>query len=569
MRKIFFICFMFVIGVSPLLAQENCKVEDEVPLRLMSQELKRSIKTFKKLRPPVYYLSYTYEDKQQTKLSVKQDGLDNEQNYYSRLEALARAGSPKMDNTRPLKRESNYDRKFIFKFNYASPLAEDTTFFKLSLWRSAQNIAETAQEEFARVQTDSRAAATRQDDSDDFVLPPVSHYCHTQETVHFDTDKIGQMLRKASELTRGLPFIKDSRFGLSIEQGHRYFADSQGTQLKTPFLFVRMDYHVSNQLLDGTELSRSKTYDVVREDQLPSEEQFLADVRQSIRELEMLTNSPEADPITVPTILKNRAMGVFVHEVLGHRLEGHRQKQDSFGKTFTSKIGQTVTAPFVSVVDDATLASFNGQPLRGFYEYDDEGVKARPVTLIENGVLRGFLMSSSPIEGFPVSNGHGRASFGELPVARMGNTRLIASKTVSYSELEKQLLQEIRSQNKPYGYIIEDLSGGFTMTESSMPQTFKLEPKLVYRMYPDGRKEVVHGADIVGTPLVSFGQIIAAANDDAVFNGTCGAESGWVPVSAISPSVLLKSLEIEKTAKNDNKPPILPSPYSLPKGGKK
>ena len=322
---------------------------------------------------------------------------------------------------------------------------------------------------------------------------------------------------------------------------------------------MRLDYHISNQLLDGTELSRSKTYDVVREDQLPSEEQLLADVKQSIKELEMLTNSPEADPITVPTILKNRAMGVFVHEVLGHRLEGHRQKQDSFGKTFTSKIGQTVTAPFVSVVDDATLTLFNGQPLRGFYEYDDEGVKARPVTLIENGVLRGFLMSSSPIEGFPVSNGHGRASFGELPVARMGNTRLIASKTVSYSELEKQLLQEIRSQNKPYGYIIEDLSGGFTMTESSMPQTFKLEPKLVYRMYPDGRKEVVHGADIVGTPLVSFGQIIAAADDDAVFNGTCGAESGWIPVSAISPSVLLKSLEIEKTA----------SPYSLPKGGKK
>ena len=569
MRKIFFMYFALVVGISPLIAQENCKVEDEIPLRLMSQELKRSINTFKKLRPSVYYLSYTYEDKQQTNLSVKQDGLDNEQNYYSRLEAFARAGSPKMDNTRPLKRESNYDRKFIFKFNYASPLAEDATFFKLSLWRSAQNIAEAAQEEFARVQTDSRAAATRQDDSDDFVLPPVSHYCHTQETVRFDTDKIGQMLRKASELTRGLSFIKDSRFGMSIEQGHRYFADSQGTQLKTPFLFVRLDYHISNQLLDGTELSRSKTYDVVREDQLPSEEQLLADVKQSIKELEMLTNSPEADPITVPTILKNRAMGVFVHEVLGHRLEGHRQKQDSFGKTFTSKIGQTVTAPFVSVVDDATLTLFNGQPLRGFYEYDDEGVKARPVTLIENGVLRGFLMSSSPIEGFPVSNGHGRASFGELPVARMGNTRLIASKTVSYSELEKQLLQEIRSQNKPYGYIIEDLSGGFTMTESSMPQTFKLEPKLVYRMYPDGRKEVVHGADIVGTPLVSFGQIIAAADDDAVFNGTCGAESGWIPVSAISPSVLLKSLEIEKTAKNDNKPPILPSPYSLPKGGKK
>ncbi|MBR4592777.1 MAG: hypothetical protein IKO35_06175, partial [Elusimicrobiaceae bacterium] len=126
----------------------------------------------------------------------------------------------------------------------------------------------------------------------------------------------------------------------------------------------------------------------------------------------------------------------------------------------------------------------------------------------------------------------------------------------------------ILAQNKPYGYIIEDLSGGFTLTDTNMPQIFKLEPKLAYRMYPDGHKEMVRGADIVGTPLVSFGQIMAAADDDDVFNGDCGAESGWVPVSAISPSVLLRSLEIEKTAKSEQKPPILPPPYSLNKGGK-
>ena len=256
-------------------------------------------------------------------------------------------------------------------------------------------------------------------------------------------------------------------------------------------------------------------------------------------------------------------MAVFVHEVLGHRVEGHRQKLDSFGKTFTSKVGQLVTAPFISIVDDATLSSFNGEPLRGFYEYDDEGVKVRPVTLVENGILRGFLMSSSPINGFPTSNGHGRAELGALPVARMGVTRLMASQTVSYDELEKKLLAEIRAQHKPYGYIIDDLSGGFTMTDTFFPQVFKLEPKLVYRLYPDGRKEVVRGAEIVGTPLVSFSQILAAANDDAVFNGTCGAESGWVPVSAIAPSVLIRSLEIEKTGKSNFKPPLLPPPYAL------
>ena len=320
---------------------------------------------------------------------------------------------------------------------------------------------------------------------------------------------------------------------------------------------------------DGLEISRTNTYDMLDGKDLPSEEQLTADIRQSLTELELLSRAPLADPLTVPTILKNRAMGVFVHEVLGHRMEGHRQKEDSFGRTFTSKIGQQVTAPFISIVDDATLPSFKGIPLRGFYEYDDEGVKVRPVTLVENGVLKEFLMSSSPIKGFPSSNGHGRREIAQRAVARMGNTRVMASETVPYETLEKMLVEEINRQGKPYGLIVEDLSGGFTMTDTGLPQVFKLEPKLVYRVYPDGKKEIIRGADLVGTPLVSFAQILAASDDYAVFNGSCGAESGWVPVSAIAPSVLFKTLEVEHTAKSAVKPPVLPPPAATGKGDKK
>ena len=151
----------------------------------------------------------------------------------------------------------------------------------------------------------------------------------------------------------------------------------------------------------------------------------------------------------------------------------------------------------------------------------------------------------------------------------MGNTRVIASQTVPYEQLEAMLLEEIKRQGKPYGFIIEDLSGGFTQTSTYGPQAFKLEPTFVYRIYPDGRKEAVRGADMVGTPLVSFNKVLAAADDYAVFNGSCGAESGWVPVSAIAPSVLLEALEIEKTYKNSYKPPVLPPPSADKKGGNK
>lgn len=548
---------------SVLSAQENCRAQDEVPLKLMSAEIKRGRKIFKKLKPSVYYISYTYEDKNVQSISIEQGDATSETARHNTLAVLARSGSPKMDNTRPLKGSFDDNGTSLQVVHGTNPFDQDPTAFKLDLWSATQNMVEKAQEGLARVQINSQTASERQDDSDDFVLPPASQYCRNQEPQQFDMDNIGEMLKEASLLTRGKKFVKDSSFYFSVEQGYRYFADSQGTQLKTPFLFARLSYNVVNLLADGTYLHRFRTYDVVTPQQLPGKEQLLADVRASLDELESLTNAPEADPVTVPAILKNRAMAVFVHEVLGHRVEGHRQKLDSFGKTFTSKIGQLITAPFISIVDDATLSSFDGEPLRGFYEYDDEGVKVRPVTLVENGILRGFLMSSSPINGFPTSNGHGRAEIGRLPVARMGVTRLIANQTVSYDELEKKLLAEIRAQKKPYGYIIDDLSGGFTMTDTVYPQVFKLEPKLVYRMYADGHKETVRGADIVGTPLVSFGQVLAAADDYAVFNGSCGAESGWVPVSAIAPSVLLRSLEIEKTGKSDAKPPLLHSPYSL------
>lgn len=123
------------------------------------------------------------------------------------------------------------------------------------------------------------------------------------------------------------------------------------------------------------------------------------------------------------------------------------------------------------------------------------------------------------------------------------------------------LIEEIRRQGKPHGLIFDDIAGGFTMTQGFMPQSFKLLPLRVWRVYPDGRPdEVLRGVDIVGTPLASLEQILCAGDDDDVFNGTCGAESGWVPVSACSPSLLVATIEVERQQKGQDKPPLLPAP---------
>ena len=549
-------------------SQENCQVKDQQPIQLLDQELKRGLNVFKKQNPPVYYLSYTFTDTHKSYIGVEANGVVDEHSFRQHsMEVAPHVGSVHMDNTRP--RKDGIVRQYVESDWVPSPFEQDTLAFRRALWALTQKAVIKAQGEYDNVRAEAQTSSARQDNSDDFVFPPVSTHCHMIPEEKIDLARVREMLVRLSNQVRGHKEVLDSWFSLSMQQGHRYFVDSRGTKLVTPFLFIRLSYSLEGKTADGSSLQRGKTYDVLSGQELPDEKTIQADIATSLQELKELMAAPEADPVTVPAILKNRAMAVFVHEVLGHRMEGHRQKQDSFGKTFTQKVGQSVTAPFITIVDDATLPAFKQIPLRGFYEYDDEGVKVRPVTLVKNGVLTEFLMNSSPISGFSASNGHGRRSIGESPVARMGVTRLIASETVSYEELEKMLLAEVKRQNKPYGYVIDDLSGGFTMTDTAVPQVFKLEPLYVYRLYPDGRKEVVRGADMVGTPLVSFSKIKAAADDYEVFNGTCGAESGWVPVSSIAPSVLLEALEIEKTAKGTRKPPILPAPMAILPGGNK
>jgi predicted Zn-dependent protease len=189
-------------------------------------------------------------------------------------------------------------------------------------------------------------------------------------------------------------------------------------------------------------------------------------------------------------------------------------------------------------------------------------VEAQPVTVVADGVLESFLMSRSPIKGFPHSNGHGRARAGYFPVARQSNLIVRSSdENHSETELREQLVALCREQNKEYGLYIADIQGGFTYTGRSIPNSFNLLATEVYRVYADGRPdEMVRGADMVGTPLVMFSMIEAVGDKPAIFNGLCGAESGYVPVGAVSPPLLVGQVEIQRKIKSQDPPPLLERP---------
>jgi len=213
------------------------------------------------------------------------------------------------------------------------------------------------------------------------------------------------------------------------------------------------------------------------------------------------------------------------------------------------------------VVDDPTITRFQNTWLSGNYEYDDEGQKAQRVDLIDDGVLKTFLMSRLPIASFGASNGHGRAETGHIPTGRQGNLIVTSTKSVPEARLREQLIDEAKKQGKPYGLYFEDISSGFAVTQRNSPQAFQVIPLVVWRVYVDGRPdELVRGVSIVGTPLAAMKRIVSTGDKSEVFNGECGAESGTIPVSAVAPAMLVSEMETQRQPQGTARPPILPIP---------
>ena len=212
-----------------------------------------------------------------------------------------------------------------------------------------------------------------------------------------------------------------------------------------------MGLYAATSADDGMELYRYESFDAHSPDRLPGEDGVRDAIDRMAADLLALREAPTIEPYTGPAILAGRAAAVFFHEIFGHRIEGHRQKSEREGQTFTKKIGERVLPEFVSVYSDPTRKQAGGTDLAGHYRIDDEGVRARPVTVVENGVLRNFLMSRSPVEGFARSNGHGRRQPGLAPVGRQSNLIVESSQTVSESELRELLVEETERQGRSSG----------------------------------------------------------------------------------------------------------------------
>ncbi|HEY8210602.1 MAG TPA: metallopeptidase TldD-related protein [Myxococcaceae bacterium] len=477
------------------------------------------------------------------------------------LDVSVRVGSPELDSTHRLRDSFDFDW-LDSRDDGLLPIEDDAGALQLAIWRVTDGAYRGALRRYLKVKANREVKVEEEDRAADFSDEKLAVSVGPPAAAAVDRALWRERLRRASARFRDHPIILVGEVSLHVRTGTRYFADTAGSRIRQAHFAARVAISGQARADDGNEVELFDSIEADRPDGLPDEATVAARVEALAKRLEAVRAAPPVDAYSGPAIVAGRAAAVMFHEIFGHRIEGHRQKDEDDGHTFTKKLGQRIVPDFISVADDPTQRAWGPTPLSGAYAFDDEGVPAQRVPLVERGVLKGFLMGRSPIRGFPHSNGHGRAQAGRGPVARQGNLLVQSSQELAPAALRERLLAELRKRNKPYGLIIDEIAGGFTNTQAgAMPQAFKVIPRVVTRVYADGRKdELVRGVDLVGTPLSTFEQILATGSDSGVFNGVCGAESGWVPVSAVAPSLLVGEIEVERKGKGHDRPPLLPPP---------
>jgi predicted Zn-dependent protease len=541
--------------------------QNTVLLDAMSQELERNYSALKqKADPPPYFLSYEVTELEFKTVSGTLGTIDATSGGKDRqLDVSIRVGSPKLDNYHSVSGDRGR-----FTSGALTTYENSVDAIKRRIWLETDRAYRAAAQRLIRINTNAQVKVAAEDSSDDFSIEPPSTAVETLPKLEFNPNEWNDRVRKLSVRFANYPHVLTSHVSVSGQTDIRYFVSSEGSRIQHGRGFARVIITASAKAADGTDLNSFETFEAVDASGLPDDKALSAAVDRVANDVTNLLKAPEAEPFVGPAIFSGRAAGVFFHEIFGHRVEGHRQKDEAEGQTFTKSVGTKVLPDFLSVVFDPTRRKINGIDLNGWYDFDDEGVRARPVLAVDKGVLRTFLMSRSPIKGFDHSNGHGRRQPGLEPVSRQSNLIVESSNAVSDAKLREMLIAEVKRQNKPYGLYFRDITGGFTTTQRAGLQAFKVLPVIVYRIYPDGRPdELVRGTDIVGTPLASFAKILATGDKQEVFNGYCGAESGSVPVSAVAPAILVSEIEIEKKAKSNDRPPLLPEPISMEKGGGK
>lgn len=558
MRKHFLVLSLALVLLSPVQALGT----PQVVLDAMEEELQRNLRELSVPDYPApYFLAYLLRDDWSVSYRVRFGAAVQDLVTEGRLlYADVRVGSPALDNSEdPYPEFTSPMRMQVFQ--NVAPLEQNLTALKKTLWMLTDTRYKEAVASFMKVKAQNIYETTDPDFKGSFGKAEPVVYLGEEIPVPESLDTAKELATRASQFLDGYDFVFDSLVSFEARRENRYFVNSEGTRLFESALMFVLAIEAYARADDGTVLPYSIAVYARTPEQLPTWEALEPRLATMMDELKALSHAELMEPYSGPALLEGDTAGVFIHEALGHRLEGHRQDGDMEGGTFKGKMGDAILPEFVTIVDDPTLESFDGQGVNGFYRYDDEGVAGQKVPLVTQGKLSGFLLTRRPTRDGEQSNGHARASGLERPVARMGTLVVTGTKTLSQEKLKKRLMELARKQGKPYAIILRRAASGATNTSRWGFQAFKGVARLVIRVDArTGEETLVRGVELVGTPLSSLMKVDALGEEPVLFNGYCGAESGMVPVSMITPSILMQELEFQKSPSIRERPEILPPP---------
>ena len=564
MRKtvlVIFSCFLSLLFVPKTYGQGQDKL-----LGLLKEELAQQMKELKGEEFPPYHMNYRVIDVTSSVVSASFGALMNSQQYRSRtLVPQIRLGDEKLDNFRFNQMGSAMSR-FQGPSMARLPLDEENNedAVRQAIWDEVNNRYKFAVDMYQKTKAESSVNVEEEDKAPYFSEAKVEKYYEAPlpaEKMTIDMDRWAARMKEISAVFKNQPGIMKGDAIMIYTVERRYFVNNEGTEVVQNLPYARIMVFGETKADDGMELPLNLSYFAYDPADLPANDKIIADAKEMVKTLEALRVAPVVDPYTGPALLSGPASGVFFHEIFGHRIEGQRMKSENDGQTFKKMVGQLVLPADMHVYDDPTLRKYAGEDLNGFYKYDDQGVKAERVDVVVNGKLNDFLMTRTPIDGHPRTNAHARACDGFDPVSRQSNLVIETSNPKTPEELRQLLIEEVKKQGKEYGYLFKEVTSGFTFTGKGATNSFNVTPLEVYKVFADGRPDqLVRGVDLIGTPLSMFSNIIYAGNDARVFTGMCGAESGSIPVTAISPTILVNKVETQRKAKSQDILPILPAP---------
>lgn len=527
---------------------------NDVIFQAMEEEAARSMKNLHiDVFDPPYFISYQVRQQDHAEVSASFGALlDSKSGTQRSLFVDIRIGDPSFDSSTPGSHQ--------FQVEQLVPLDDDLMSLKRALWyetdlRYKQGIMNYLKKKGRFI------SGVEEHKLPDFASgnDPVVHLEPVAELTVPMKEWEG-LAREISGYFKSAPEIEKSRVTFQADRGVRHHFDTDGNRIRDVSLNYSVLIEAWTKSESGNMIHDQDILMFTEMDRFPPSGVLAEKVKRLIESVNRLRTAEKMDPYVGPALFSPDAAAVLFHEAAGHRLEADRLRDANDGKTFLRKVGKLILPSFLTLVDNPGIKQFHEQNLVGYYQFDDEGQMAREVVLVENGVLKNFLLSRTPVLGFNRTNGHARSDGHRLPMSRMANFIVRSDRRLAPAELKRQLIEQVLQQKKPFGLYVKKIAEGETQTETGDFQVFKGKPLYLYKVFPDGREQLVRGVEFVGTPISMLAKIAATGDDEAVINGFCGAESGRLPVATVTPSVLLTEVELQASHEQKLRPPILPPP---------